>query len=631
MEPELARVFDLVQSGELILFCGAGMSLYAGYPSGLMVANVLYGALSKDDKSHISKYLPLPSLAQEFEEIKGREELLKLVKGLFDIPPISDATHKLLPEIPQIKTIITTNYDTLFESAFGLKGSVVRNSVELVKKDRKNTEILKIHGDFNNPGSILITRDDYTRFFDEQHEEILWNAVRERLAANAVLFIGYTLEDAHLESIVHKINSLLGKDRKEFFLLAPDLITHKQKRLEKIGITYINGKAEILIKDLHGHIRKSCYEDFDKGLIGADLIREIFNKNDLDFTLESENNRFKLNNIKGISKPLTGNLTFQVDHKNKDFIKHLNEVISNTVLGEVVLDEKSVQNLNLYLNGIRIPNKGAGKLIIKSGPLKQFKAEIAFENGRSYTDLQMQIFSTKTKFFLVFKVSVLEIQFECKIEDLQGLNFQVKIKRQENYGLLKDELQIYHFMQDLSRAGKISMFSDGIDGLAFTKEKTDELQLEAEKYLYYLENLKRVEDHFNFRFKPLQRITQQSYIRLNVILCDMDNIPYLSVFEGAWPFVMTNPVTGREFLDLLETGLYPLQNINEESETFELHGKTIFMGYRISSLLEPYVVNLEEVMADMSKTVLVKSRSETVEIIFKKSKKDFPPINKRFK
>ena len=111
------RIFELIRKEEAALFVGAGMSLYAGYPSGAKLAEILFNNLTSDLQEQVDFTTNLPKLAEDIYYLKGgnKNYLIENLKNEFQKEPISNETHQLLAKIPQIKTIITTNYDTLFE------------------------------------------------------------------------------------------------------------------------------------------------------------------------------------------------------------------------------------------------------------------------------------------------------------------------------------------------------------------------------------------------------------------------------------------------------------------------------------------------------------------------------------
>ena len=70
------RVFELIRKEEVVLFAGAGMSIYAGYPSGAKLATILHDNLPEDLKEDIKLTYDLPKLCEEIFLIKGNKSYL---------------------------------------------------------------------------------------------------------------------------------------------------------------------------------------------------------------------------------------------------------------------------------------------------------------------------------------------------------------------------------------------------------------------------------------------------------------------------------------------------------------------------------------------------------------------------
>jgi NAD-dependent SIR2 family protein deacetylase len=273
----------------VVLFCGAGMSMYAGYPSGYQLSQLIYDQLTAAEADEIGKGLTLPDLTEELVNLRmSRNSLIALLKGIYAKAPADQSLHLKLAGIAHVKTIITTNYDQLFELAFGEDCSLIRSSVDLPYLKKGKPEVFKIHGDLSAPDSILITKTDYTRFFDSQKEDVLWTVVKERIATHHVLFIGYNLDDVNMESIFRKMKENLGDNHKELFLLAPALKLPKTQRLIKDGIHYIDSTAEIFFDGLLANIKDHIYEDFQQKWCGPDTFRIFLQMNDLAPTLKTE-------------------------------------------------------------------------------------------------------------------------------------------------------------------------------------------------------------------------------------------------------------------------------------------------------------------------------------------------------
>src|SRR5690606_33739176 len=108
------NLFELIRKEEVIIWAGAGVSLYAGYPSGKKLAEILVKNLTSKEKEGIDTNVPLPDLAEEFYRLKGsnKNSLLQILNETFLKKAESKETHERLAIIPHFKTLITTNYDS---------------------------------------------------------------------------------------------------------------------------------------------------------------------------------------------------------------------------------------------------------------------------------------------------------------------------------------------------------------------------------------------------------------------------------------------------------------------------------------------------------------------------------------
>ena len=114
---DMERLISLIRNKEIVLWAGSGLSLYAGYPSGTEFCNIICNAAkTESDKEILLRHKAvLMNVAEEFEQLYSRSELIGLVSTHFDkVPNIDPHAHYLCTQIPQINAIITTNYDRLF-------------------------------------------------------------------------------------------------------------------------------------------------------------------------------------------------------------------------------------------------------------------------------------------------------------------------------------------------------------------------------------------------------------------------------------------------------------------------------------------------------------------------------------
>lgn len=72
-------LYELIRKDNVCLFIGAGFSLYAGYPSGGKLSEIIYNSLTEDEKKKVYEHSGLSKLAQDFITIKNgnRDELIQ--------------------------------------------------------------------------------------------------------------------------------------------------------------------------------------------------------------------------------------------------------------------------------------------------------------------------------------------------------------------------------------------------------------------------------------------------------------------------------------------------------------------------------------------------------------------------
>lgn len=166
--PNMERLITLIRNKEVVLWAGSGFSLYAGYPSGATLCDIICDAAkSENDREILSRQkATLMNIAMEFEQLYSRDELIGLVSTYFDkAPTVNPHAHYLCTQIPQIDTIITTNYDHLFEYAYGDKLSTIVGT-QYKAPDKKSVTLYKIHGDSSDSASVVLTSKDYAKFYE---------------------------------------------------------------------------------------------------------------------------------------------------------------------------------------------------------------------------------------------------------------------------------------------------------------------------------------------------------------------------------------------------------------------------------------------------------------------------------
>ena len=242
-----------VREGKVVFWVGAGFSSYAGYPNGMEFTRYLQQILGIQENEE-------QMLSEVSGKFKNREELLNVIKSVYGKEPDHDETHKSLSLLPRIPYIITTNYDMLFERAYGDKIQSVAEECELPKTagTSQKTFIYKIHGDTSHLDRIIITSEDY-QHFDE--DSILWEKIKTILAEFSVVFIGYSLKDTNVRTLLELILRRIGKQKNPYYFITRGLTEEKREFLQSFSITPIEIEGNVAVDQIKEYVAKYAFND----------------------------------------------------------------------------------------------------------------------------------------------------------------------------------------------------------------------------------------------------------------------------------------------------------------------------------------------------------------------------------
>lgn len=205
--------FDALLHKNITPFIGAGMSVSFGYSTWGGFLNDIISSFPDDDVCEFQTLLDNKEylLLAEKIDVYLNNGIVEKVRERFmrsKIKQPRDNYVKLLKRM-KIQGFITTNYDSVVETQYGnpkLKIVLPGNINNAITLDRNNTPyILKLHGSYDNPNSIILTEQQYTRQYKNSSDFI--NVFKYFWACKTFLFIGCGLEKDYL---IEQINSLAG-------------------------------------------------------------------------------------------------------------------------------------------------------------------------------------------------------------------------------------------------------------------------------------------------------------------------------------------------------------------------------------------------------------------------------------
>jgi|SRR5208337_275544 len=260
---------ELLNSGKLIPFIGAGLSLRFGFPTWGGLVDIIAEELDWDPEVFrlSGNYL---QLADYYVGTKGsigplRSRLDKLFCAS-DEDISKSRAHEKLVEL-NFPIIYTTNYEdvierafTLHESKYNKKCKVIANIDDLQDLTPDVAQVVKFHGTFADDESLVLTE---TNYFDRlEFESPLDIKLRADMLGRSLLFIGYSFSDINLRLMLYKLNKL-RKHHKVAERLPTAIMT-------SFGSTPIErellGRWDVLIVELDPLDRGKSIDDFLEGL-----------------------------------------------------------------------------------------------------------------------------------------------------------------------------------------------------------------------------------------------------------------------------------------------------------------------------------------------------------------------------
>lgn len=132
-------------------------------------------------------------------------------------------THRALAYVNP-HTVITTNYDDLYESACREADKPLEKVVsneQLTRIPWDSPRILKLHGDLEAPKEIILTGDDYRKW--QREAGGLKDKMVATLQESMCIFAGYGMGDENLHDILNKIEQNLGDSSLKHFALVHEV------------------------------------------------------------------------------------------------------------------------------------------------------------------------------------------------------------------------------------------------------------------------------------------------------------------------------------------------------------------------------------------------------------------------
>lgn len=606
----LERLVKRIRDNDVVLWAGAGYSLYANIPSVKVLTEKIKEECSEEERQYLNNINSLSELCSVFVDMRNgsKNDLYQILNKAFRIEPESKWVHGLLTEIPQINTIVTTNYDKMFEKAYqdDLDVVVLNEQVPLISK---NNVLYKIHGDLDFPKSIVITNEDYTNFFRNQDTPI-WNKIKSLFAEKTIVFVGYSLADQNIDYLYDNIMSTLEGFQKESFLVAPNLPQYLINRLTKKKITYINLTGEKFTKYIHEEIKKNLLIDIQNGKVESQAGLKILTKYNLLAKFESSSEGLHLKSV-GTSdneKKMKLNIKFE----GINFF----EQMKKSPFNEFEIQGENIKSIRSHFEGINLPSEG--KLItlkVIPKPIYETEVDLYFkEEGYELLNVNWELFGGYHD-DLVIRLKHEMIKFEINFNELK-LDFNIgKIKS------IKYLKEIFNFLETLMLGKSILtvFFKDRNeevdDFVRFREEDNAEMLEEIRLNLKYVEKLIEIQRKYKIMFKDFYfSLDKESIEIIDIIWSDLKHekitIDSLNVSMESWEVDFI-----REYIEVENTFILESK---KELPSLKIFNQTIEINKNICLFCDDvYVSNSTEVLEKINAgekciNVILKSKAKEI-------------------
>lgn len=267
------EIIDAVIKGELVLFCGAGISTEGRNVLPFSFYKSIQEELDINDDS-----ISFSKLMQQYcNQPNGRKKLLKKIRERFqyihsfaELERQATQFHRELAEIYPIHTIVTTNWDTYFEQYCGAIPITIPE--DFAFWDEHSRFVIKIHGSINNLSSIIATSEDYEQCYKQMQNGIIGATLKNIIATKTVVFIGFSFGDEDFSQIIDYLRNEMGELYPHIYLVTLD--DNLQERLE-----YKNSTAIVTSGTYFLHKLKNI-------LIEKDIIKNCSVRPSIEMALE---------------------------------------------------------------------------------------------------------------------------------------------------------------------------------------------------------------------------------------------------------------------------------------------------------------------------------------------------------
>ncbi|MCK1285332.1 SIR2 family protein [Bradyrhizobium sp. 44] len=172
-----------------------------------------------------------------------------------DADILASPVHSELVQLDRCSLYYTTNYDDFIERALKKSGrnTHIVSGEHTIAHDRSVIEVVKFHGDFNNPQQMVVSESQYMERM--RLESPMDFKLRGDILGRAVLFIGYSFRDPNVNYLFHIVNRLFSdlpnsSSGRRAYIVLPEPSEFERRLFNERNIDVIPVGAEDISKNV---------------------------------------------------------------------------------------------------------------------------------------------------------------------------------------------------------------------------------------------------------------------------------------------------------------------------------------------------------------------------------------------
>ena len=240
---KINEITQAVNSGETVIFCGAGISRNSGLPVvNQLVPSILNKLnLPQKDKERIldsnnNPKIPFELFIQNLKLSCEVNEILSIYE--LGVPNTNQLLIAKLIKTGKVKTVVTTNFDKLIEKALGMKPKILKEGIdydvisneqsfEKINWSDSRIRIIKIHGSVDDKESMAMTLKQVANQVLSKPREAIIREIFSKGENINVLILGYSSSDVF--DISPQIKAIKENHKRVYYLQHPNNINDTPK------------------------------------------------------------------------------------------------------------------------------------------------------------------------------------------------------------------------------------------------------------------------------------------------------------------------------------------------------------------------------------------------------------------